>query len=326
MRLRRIGMALTALALTGLVVPFAPIAAAQQNQSPPGLGRNDGVYRLQAEDVVRIQVFGQPQIGADVPVARDGNISAPFVGTVRAFGKTTAELEADLYELYVKRLKLRNPIVSVTISQFRQLRASVGGFVTRPGLYPVRDGDTLISLLTQGGGPIPDRADLRRATLRRAGTSELIPIDLYAMLIRGDTSQNYEIQDGDELNVPEETINRIVVLGTVARPGFYPYKEPMTLADAIALAGGEIPRRSRFSRTEIVRRQVGDPSKYVRIRADFVAFVKRGDSTQNVVLQPGDTIFVPETNTPDLNQVNGIVNTIFVLDSLGGLLGFRFRR
>ena len=98
--------------------------------------------------------------------------------------------------------------------------------------------------------------------------------------------------------------------------------------DAENLAN-RVPRATAFVtglRTEIVRKQVGDPSKYVRIRADFVAFVKRGDSTQNVILQPGDYIIVPQTNTPDLNQINGIVNTIFVLDSLGGLLGFRFRR
>lgn len=323
MKGKRIGMAVALLALMATMVPAAPLAVFGVKQAPPGLQRREGAYRLQPEDIVRIQVFGQPQIGSDVPVARDGNISAPFVGTLRASGKTTAELEADLYELYVKRLKLRNPIVSVTISRFRELRASVGGFVNRPGQYPIRDGDTLIGLLTQGGGPIPDRADLRRATLRRAGTSELIPIDLYAMLIRGDTSQNYEIEDGDELSVPEETINRVIVLGAVQRQGYYPYKEPMTLADAIALAGGEIPRQSRFSRTEIIRRQVGDPSKFIRIRADFVAFVKRGDSTQNVVLQPGDTIVVPQTNTPDLQQINGIVNTIFIFNSLGGL--FRIR-
>lgn len=326
-RIVTVGALLALTATMATAMPFAAIGAAHSSkQAPQGLQRREGVYRLQPEDVVRIQVFGQPQIGSDVPVARDGNIAAPFVGTVRAAGKTTAELEADLYELYVSRLKLRNPIVSVTISQFRQLRASVGGFVNRPGQFQIRDGDTLITLLNQGGGPIPDRADLRRATLRRAGTNELIPVDLYAMLIRGDTSQNYEVQDGDELNVPEETINRIIVLGAVQRQGYYPYKEPMTLADAIALAGGEIPRVSRFSRTEIIRRQTGDPTKFVRIRADFVAFVKRGDSTQNVVLQPGDTVVVPQTNTPDLNQINGIVNTIFVIDSLGGLFGVRFRR
>ncbi|RYG74149.1 hypothetical protein EON77_11880 [bacterium] len=248
------------------------------------------------------------------------------MGTLRAGGRTTAELEADLYELYVKRLKLRNPIVSVTVTRFRELRASVGGFVNRPGQFPIRDGDTLITLLNLGGGPVPDRADLRRATLRRAGTNELIPIDLYAMLIRGDTSQNYEIQDGDELSVPEETINRVIVLGAVQRQGYYPYKEPMTLADAIALAGGEIPLKSRFSRTEIIRRQTGDPTKFIRIRADFVAFVKRGDSTQNVLLQPGDTVVVPQTNTPDFNQISAFVNTIFVIDSLGGLFGLRLRR
>ena len=332
-----------------LVSPLATtVALAQQRTdsqtrpqtSPPGnstgtnglpndpirASRREATYRLQPEDVVRIRVFGRQDLNDDVPVARDGNIAAPFVGTVAAAGKTTAELESDLYELFVKKLRLRNPIVSVTITRFRELRASVGGFVGRPGQFPIRPGDSIITLLNQGGGPIPDRADLRRATLRRSGSNELIPVDLYAMLIQGDTSQNFEVQDGDELNIPEETVNRVLVLGAVQRQGYYPYKEPMTLADAIALAGGEIPTRTRFSRTEIIRRKIGDPTQFVRIKADFVAFVKKGDSSQNVVLRPGDIISIPTTNTPDLTTVNQLVNTIFVLDSLGGLFGFRLRR
>ncbi len=321
----------------------SPLAVAQQRtdtRTSPGnasgtnglpsdpirASRRETTYRLQPEDVVRVRVFGRQDLNDDVPVARDGNIAAPFVGTLRAAGKTTAELEADLYELFVKRLKLRNPIVSVTITRFRELRASVGGFVGRPGQFSIRPGDTLVTLLNQGGGPIPDRADLRRATLRRSGTNELIPIDLYAMLVQADASQNFEIQDGDELNVPEETVNRILVLGAVQRPGYYPYKEPMTLADAVALAGGEIQTRTRFSRTEVIRRQIGDPTKFYRIKADFVAFIRKGDSSQNVVLRPGDIVNIPTTNTPDLTQVNSIVNTIFVIDSLGGLFGFRLRR
>jgi polysaccharide biosynthesis/export protein len=287
----------------------------------------EGTYRLQPEDIIRIQVYNEPQVNALLPIGRDGNISAPFIGIIRAAGKTTSELEQELADEYQRRLRLRDPKVSVTIERYRIIRASVGGFVGRPGNYEVRPGDTLVVLLNQAGGPIPDRADLRRATLRRAGSQELIPIDLYALLIQGDTTQNYVIQDGDELTVPEETRNRILVLGAVAQPGAYPYREPMYLADAITMARDGIRYRSMFSRVLVVREMPGHPGRHVRIQADFVRFMTRGDSTQNIELQPGDIVFIPETRTPDLQQVGTIISTIFYVDRLirDNIFGFRIR-
>jgi polysaccharide biosynthesis/export protein len=273
--------------------------------------------KLQPQDIVKIAVFNQPQINADVPISQEGYLTAPFLGAIRVEGMTPGELEIALAEEYVKKLRLRDPIVSVTVLRFRPLFATVGGHVQRPGTYEIRPGESLLSLLNQGGGPIPDRADLRRATLRRNKSAELIPIDLYALLIQGDTSQNFELQDGDELVVPEETRNRILVLGAVQNPGVYPYKEPMTLADAIALGRGPIPHRSRFSKVVITRQKNGQPGEYQQIVADFVRFQRNGDQTQNVVLQPGDMVFVPETNTPDLARIGSLLNFGFLMDAVG---------
>jgi polysaccharide export outer membrane protein len=280
--------------------------------------------KLQPQDLIRIAVFNQPQIQAEVPIGKDGYVTAPFLGAVRASGKTPNELETELAKLYDEKLRLRDPIVSVTIIRFRQIFGTVGGFVQKPGTYEVRPGDTIMALLNQGGGPIPDRADLRRATLRRANTNELVPIDLYAMMVRGDTSQNFEVQDGDELTVPEETKNRILVMGAVQSPGVYSYKEPMTLADAISLGKGEVRYRSKMSQVVITRERSGHPGQYVRIVANYVRFVKDGDQTQNVTLMPGDMVYVPETNTPDFNQISALANVAFVLDRFGsGLFGLR---
>jgi len=311
---------------TGLMLPLllAAAMAGAQASNPPA----EEPYTIKPEDVLRIQVLERPQFSGDqVPVGKDGNITAPFLGTVKAEGKTTAALEEELRNLYVTKLRVRNPIVSVSIISFRRLRASIIGSVNRPATYDIRTGDTLMTLLAQGGGPIPDHADLRRATLRRSNSQELIPIDLYAMLIKGDTSQNYLLEDGDELNVPEETQNRILVLGKVQAPGLYNYKEPMTLADAISQAHGEVAGRSRMSKIIVTREKVGQPGQYIQIQADFVRFMSKGDQSQNVVLQPGDMVYVPETNTPDFNYVSALANVAYVVDRFGGgLLGLRLFR
>lgn len=274
-------------------------------------------YRLQVDDVVRIRVYLETQIDNQIVVGPDGNITAPFVGIVRAEGLTTTELASVLKDKYIQVLKLRDPIVSVTIERFRPITAIVGGFVQRPGQYQFRPGDTLLTLLMNGGGPIPDRADLRRATLRRKGFREVIPIDLFDLLNRGDVTQNYVVQDGDELIIPELVNGRILVLGVIRAPGVYNYKEPMTLLDAVTLAGGEIPRRSRFSKIKITRPLPGQPGNYIQIEANLVRFLAQGDSSQNVLLQPGDLVYVPDSGNIDFDQINAIANVFFILERFG---------
>jgi polysaccharide export outer membrane protein len=282
-------------------------------------------YKLRPLDDIRIQVYNEPQIDAVIPVLPDGKVSAPFVGLVDVAGKTTAEVELDLADRYKEKLKLRDPRVSVVVMRYRPIRASVTGMALQPGRYEdFRPGDTVLHLLTRAGGASPDRADMYRATLIRGSSRESIPIDLYAMMFKNDMSQNYELEDNDTLIIPEDRVNRINVLGTIAQPGPYPYKEPMYLSDAIAAARGEVRGRTKFSEVMIVRKKPGVEDQLIRIKANFVQYQK-GDISQNVLLQPGDTIFVPEVKTPDYNQLGSIFNSLFVIDRLltGGIFGFR---
>jgi polysaccharide export outer membrane protein len=300
--------------LVGILTVTAVVVVAQ-----------DTTYRLKPEDIIRVQIYNEAQVNALLPIGRDGNVSAPFVGTIRAEGMTTAELEAALVKLYVEKLRLREPRVSVTIERFRDIRASVGGLVRNPGSYSVRQGDTVITLLNYAGGALIDRANMKRATLRRGASRELIPLDLQAILERGDTSQNYVIEDGDELIVPEDVNNRILVMGAIAQPGAYPFVEEMALADAISMARGEVPNKSKLSEVLIIREMPGVPGRYLRLKANFVNYVRKGDNSQNVALMRGDLIFVPQTKTPDLNQIGNTLFSIIQLDRLfrDGIFGFR---
>ncbi|MBS1716687.1 MAG: polysaccharide export protein [Armatimonadetes bacterium] len=281
----------------------------------------DGLYRLQADDIIRLQLRDDNQVGGEIPIGPDGYFNVPFVGAVKASGKTTNELEAELVKLYREKLGYRNPRISVTIIRYRAIRATVNGFVARPGAYEMRQGDTILVLLGQSGSLLADRADARRATLRRANSRELIPIDLQA-LISGDTSQNYSINDGDELNVPERKRPTITVLGTVLQPGIYGFNDEMTLMDAIGEAHGEVRTRSIMSHVYVTRTL---PSgQVVRYQCDLIKFGK-GDYAQNITLQPGDFVYVPENKSPDLNQLSALLNTLYFFNQLGrsNLLGLK---
>jgi polysaccharide export outer membrane protein len=275
-------------------------------------------YRLQPEDVVRIMVYNQQDLAAVVMVGPNGNITAPFLGIVKAEGKTTDELASELADLYKTKLGIRDPIVSVTMEAFRRIRATVAGRVINPGVYDMRPGDTVLTLFTRAGGDMRDNsADLRRATLRHKGSNEQIPIDLFAMTNFGDMSQNYEVKDGDELLVPEEQNNRIIVIGRIQSPGVYPFKESMKLMDAIAMSRGEIEYRSKLSKVTVTRAIPGRPGEYMQIQANLVDFMNKGDSSQNISLKPGDIVEVPDSGNINFSQVTSVANILFILDRFG---------
>jgi polysaccharide biosynthesis/export protein len=273
-------------------------------------------YRLQPEDVITIQVYRVQEINAVVPVGPDGNISAPFLGTIKAGGKTIKELEADLTAGYINKLQLNDPIVSVTIREYRRLKASVNGFVGRPGVYDIRPNDRLMDLLSSAGGTSTDgRADLSKAYLVKKSSGERIPIDIRALLA-GDASQNYLIEDGDLLQVPEETDSRVVVAGRVRQEGPIAYRQQMKLSEVIATAG-KIEKKSKLSKVQIFRPLPGRPNDFLVIESNMIAFEGGKDPSQNITMQPGDLVYIPDSGNIDFETINSIANVFFIFDRIG---------
>lgn len=314
-----IGMAGQAKSGEGSKVPVkTPVQAPPPRPQP--LPETETEYVLQKEDILRIQILDrqQAEVNQEVQVGRDGRITPPFLNPMVAEGLTVTKLKADLTQLYTRELKLVNVKVSVTLVRVREMRASVVGAVRTPGSFSVRPGDTVLNLLSLAGDALTEtQADLRRATLTRAKSREIIPLDLVALRL-GDLSQNYEIRDGDILNVPQEQgLNRIIVFGKVKQPGAYSFIEGMRLMDALGQAGGEIQGQSRFSRVQVIREIPGSPGSYQRITCNIVDYLKKGDFRQNIQLQRRDVVVVPDTGNPNFDQINQVLGLIFILERFG---------
>ena len=110
-------------------------------------------YRLQAEDVVSIRVYGEQDMSVDAAINYDGTIGVPFLGLVKAAGKTTGELEQYIRNELMTRQYFKDPKVTVNVFKFRELRASVVGGANRPGEFQFKPGDRLLSLIAQAQGP-----------------------------------------------------------------------------------------------------------------------------------------------------------------------------
>ncbi|GBC94747.1 hypothetical protein HRbin16_00531 [bacterium HR16] len=276
------------------------------------LATADDTYRIQRDDVLQITVVEDPNLTREMVVAQDGTINLPVVGTITVRGLTAGEVAEKIRLALIEAQFLRDPHVSVSIRVVNRPRVAVLGMVQRPGSYEFKEGETIMHAISMAGSFDPDRALLKDALLRRKradGTEEVIPLDLEKMFFKGDLSQNYRLQPDDVIFIPEDVVNRIYVLGKVMRPGLYPWKSSTTVLEAINRAGGQ-HEKGTLSKVYVIRPNPNAPDKPQRIVVNLLKLIDKGDTSQDIPLQPGDTVYVPEVKKPDWNQIYSIVATV----------------
>ncbi len=257
-----------------VAVLLAPTTAGAQQDPVIGPG-----------DVLLITVVGEPGMSGTYTVRGDGVIVFPVLGEVAAAGATPKEL-GDRLAAALRRY-LRNPRVQVSFLQVvpRKLFVYVLGQVVRPGSYEYQPGLSLAEVIAQAGGPTA-RAALRAVFVIRKNRQ--ITVDLEALLLRGNAAQNVLLEPGDVI-VVSQSEDRVHVLGEVTKPGYYDLREGERLLDVIQKAGWFTPKAGP-DRISIMR------NDGQQVRVDLVAFLQKGAAEQNVLLQPGDVIYVPETD------------------------------
>lgn len=109
-------------------------------------------YRLGPGDKLAINVFGVSELSRDnLIVASDGNVPLPLIGTVPAMGRTAAELSA-LIEGKLSERYMRNPQVTVAVTEANSQRVTLDGAVRTPGRYVLTGPTTLTEALALGQG------------------------------------------------------------------------------------------------------------------------------------------------------------------------------
>lgn len=169
----------------------------------------------------------------------------------------------------------------------RVVRVNVSGAVAKPGIYAIPRGGGVVEAIGLAGGP-SDAASLTRATLRRSdGTVRAI--NLYAALRQGQAAQNLTLREGDVLSVPEFK-DRVSVLGAVKTPGFYGLEDGAgtKIVDVLARAGGAGEGAALTKAT--LRRANGQS-----ISLNLYRLLILGESDNNLALQNGDVLTIPET-------------------------------
>lgn len=118
--------------------------------SGPVAAPND--YRIGPQDLLKVEVFGVPDLNRSVRVNASGQISLPLVGLVQAAGLTGEQLAATIAAALSKDY-LQNPQVTIFIEEFTSQQVTVVGAVGRPGVYPLKGRTTLLQVVATAGDP-----------------------------------------------------------------------------------------------------------------------------------------------------------------------------
>jgi len=175
----------------------------------------------------------------------------------------------------------------------------VGAF-TAPGKYDFDAGDRVSDALALGGGASDDARPQSAVLTRSDGRSQ--PIDLEAILQAQAGADDPALQDGDTIVLPR-AIERIAVVGMVARPGPMLLEPGMTLMDAIAAAGGW--HEEAHPEKTVLWRQGGVGSEMRQINAERL--LRGAAGAENPALAGGDIIYLPRDPSMTTDELSRLL-------------------
>jgi protein involved in polysaccharide export with SLBB domain len=159
---------------------------------------------LTAGDVFEVRVFGQEHLGGTFQVQEDGTIVVPLLGPVDVDGKTKAEAARLLEQLFGAGY-LREPHVTVVMTERENLEVSVLGQVQRPGTFQYAEKLTLVQAISEAGG-LSELAHARRVKLTRQGPNGVGTYDVSFKAITEGRAPDILLQPGDIIFVPMAAI------------------------------------------------------------------------------------------------------------------------
>jgi polysaccharide export outer membrane protein len=239
----------------------------------------------------------------------NGNIQLPFVGTVHVWGMTLLEIQSRLLAIYPKYLN--DPWVIVDVKEYRSHPLYLLGQFKNSGTFYMDRPLNLLQGIAMGSG-YDASADLSAARLIR--DNKTVPVDIDALLTRGDQTQNVWLKEGDTLYIPD-TRNRLVfVFGAVKKAG------------PIAIPPGGLFLSQAIASADL--RDTGYDLNYVRIirshsatRGELMVVdfekIMRGDALP-LALRNGDIVYVPKSNLGNWNDA--ITEILPSLQAFGAIL------
>lgn len=285
-------------------------------------------YRFGPGDIVSLRVWNGERLDElQLTVQSDGEAFLPItgIGAMSFGGRTVIEVKDDLKrrlgEIY------NQTYIELLLLKYAGHRVHLMGEVrttarldSGPGEWALRGPTTLVSFLSEHGGPTA-AADLMSIHLIRS-TGERREVNLFRAVFQGAPDDDPELRSGDLVYVPSLTMgnHKVFVLGEVRTPGVLNILDTMGLVEAITLSGG-FTQKGYMKGVVVLNRGQGGETK-MRL-ANFKRMYKKGDLSVDINLLPGNIVFVPRRKIATLQEVFSIINpalgilqSIYIIDEL----------
>jgi polysaccharide biosynthesis/export protein len=190
-----------------LALSVALLSARAEAQSAPG-GAASVDYVLQPSDLIRIQIFQEPDLDREVRITQEYTVNLPLIGNIDLRHKTLRQTEELVRSLYDRDF-LVNPQVTVSVLEYAERTVQVLGAVNKSGpvVFPPEQKMGIVEAIARAGGH-SRLADLKRVRLSRTnaeGRTENFTINVDD-LMRGTSGEPWLLQRGDVVFVPERLL------------------------------------------------------------------------------------------------------------------------
>jgi len=236
-------------------------------------------YTVGPGDELDVQLYGNQNRFFKMVVAKDGHVNFPELGPINVGGQLFSSVKSSI-EGRVDR-QMIGVRASISMGTTRSIRVFVLGEARQPGAYVISSLGTITSAMFAAGG-VSKIGSLRRIQLKRRG--ELVKeLDLYDLLIRGDTGNDAQLQQGDAIFVPPVGAT-VGIDGEVKRQAIYELKKEATVADLIDLAGG-LSRQADSANAMLTR--VDENERRIVVHVSLA-----GEGARGELLRNGDLLHV----------------------------------
>jgi len=259
-------------------------------------------YIIGTEDVLSITFWQEPDLNTRVKVKKDGMITLPIIGEVKAEGLSPQKLSLSVLE----KISLYNANISqatVVVEEYNNRKIYVQGEVRSPGAFGFETIPDLWGAIREAGGPT-EFADLSSVSIIRGDPeSEVLMVDLEARLKAGGLKGLPKLKPKDTIWIPRSSLsttsgqplptslergNLYSIWGEVHSPGVYPLEAQIDLVEAISFAGGPTSLAD-LKRIKVLRK--GNPEGLLQ-RVNLKNSVEKGNPSPFLILSD-DTIIIP---------------------------------
>lgn len=201
-------------------------------------------YPLGPGDVLRIQVFQNPDLTTETRVSENGSITYPLVGAVEVGGLSIADAEQKIAAALKNGRFVKQPQVNIVLLQMRGSQVSVLGQVNRPGRFPLETLSRVSDMLAAAGGASQTGDDFAIVTGIRDGKPFRKVIDIPALYLTEESDEDMILAGGDTIYVHRAPV--FYIYGEAQRPGAYRIERGMTVMQALAQGGGPTQRGTEW--------------------------------------------------------------------------------